>query len=169
VQDVFERQPNRPLHEATACVHGPGDVRAVRLRDDGRDQEGPVRLLPLHRLQGPCGNTYVREEELSRLFADVVRASRSGEVADWIAEALRESQDDKERFHRTSVLRLQQQYLAVQAKLDRAYEDRLAGRISDELWQRKSKSGSRNWRRSERDTALHESRQPRLRPRARRF
>lgn len=57
----------------------------------------------------------------------------------WIAEALRESQDDKERFHRAAVLRLQQQYIGVQAKIDRAYEDRLAGRVSDDLWQRKSK------------------------------
>jgi hypothetical protein len=29
-------------------------------------------------------------------------------------------------------MRLQQQYLAVQAKIDRAYEDRLAGRVSDD-------------------------------------
>jgi hypothetical protein len=38
------------------------------------------------------------------------------DVADWIAEELRDSQDDKERLHRTAVMRLQQQYLAVQAK-----------------------------------------------------
>lgn len=29
-----------------------------------------------------------------------------------------ESQDDKERFHRAALLRLQQQYVAVQAKID---------------------------------------------------
>ena len=69
---------------------------------------------------GRCGNTYVREEELSRQFADIVkRVQVPTDVADWIAEALRESQDDKERFHRTAVMTLQQQYLAVQAKLDR--------------------------------------------------
>jgi Recombinase zinc beta ribbon domain len=41
--------------------------------------------------RGRCGNTYVREEELSRLFEDVVRRVQiPGDVADWIAEALRE-------------------------------------------------------------------------------
>jgi len=32
------------------------------------------------------------------------------DVADWIAEALRDSQSDKERDHRTTVMQLQQQY-----------------------------------------------------------
>ena len=39
-------------------------------------------------------------------------------------------------------MQLQQQHLAVQAKLDRAYDDRLATRITDELWVRKSGSHS---------------------------
>jgi hypothetical protein len=66
-------------------------------------------------------------EELSPLLGEVVRRVQVPiDVADWIAEALRESQDDKERFHRTAVMQLQQQYLAVQSKLDRAYDDRFA-------------------------------------------
>jgi hypothetical protein len=56
--------------------------------------------------RGRCGNTYVREEELSRLFEDVVRRVQiSHDVAEWIAEALRESQSDKERFSRAAVMR----------------------------------------------------------------
>jgi len=55
-----------------------------------------------------------------------------------IAQALRESQADKERFHRTAMLRLQQRQMSVQANLDRAYDDRLAGTISAELWSRKA-------------------------------
>ena len=78
------------------------------------------------------------------------------DVADWIAEALRESQDDKERFHRTAVMQLQQQYLAVQAKLDRAYDDRLAGRITDELWLRKSADWETELGSIRRETARHE-------------
>jgi site-specific DNA recombinase len=55
--------------------------------------------------RGACGNTYVREEELSRLFAEVVkRVQVPVHAADLIAEALRDSQDDKERFHRTAVM-----------------------------------------------------------------
>jgi site-specific DNA recombinase len=51
--------------------------------------------------RGPCGNTYVREEELARQFEAVVRRIQIPlEVADWIADALRQSQRDKERFYR---------------------------------------------------------------------
>ncbi len=107
--------------------------------------------------RGTCGNSYVREEELSSLFADAVkRVQVPADVADWIAEALRESQDDKERFHRTAVLQFQQQYMAVQAKLDRAYEDRLAGSLGDELWARKSGEWETQLAAMRRETARHE-------------
>ncbi len=44
---------------------------------------------------------------LSRLFADVMkRVQVPIDGANWIAEALRESQGDKERFHRTAVMQL---------------------------------------------------------------
>jgi len=44
----------------------------------------------------------------------------------------------KEREYRAAVMRLQQRHLAIQVKLDRAYDDRLRGIISEELWLRKS-------------------------------
>jgi site-specific DNA recombinase len=107
--------------------------------------------------RGACGNTYIREEELSGLSAaSVKRVQVPSEVADWIAEALRESQDDKERFHRTSIMQLQQQYLAVRAKLDQAYEDRLGGRITNELWLRKSGDWETELGSIRRETARHE-------------
>ena len=36
------------------------------------------------------------------------------------------------------MLRLQQQQMLLRSKLDRAYDDRLSGVISDDLWTRKS-------------------------------
>jgi hypothetical protein len=52
--------------------------------------------------RGRCGNTYIREESLSKLFEDVVRRVQIPEgVAEDMAQALRDRQDDKERFHRT--------------------------------------------------------------------
>lgn len=107
--------------------------------------------------RGRCGNGYVREEELSRLFADVVkRVQVPADVADQIADALRQSQADKERFHRTALLTLQQQHVAIQSKVDRAYEDRLAGRISEELWLRKSAEWEAELALVRRDTARHD-------------
>ena len=53
-------------------------------------------------------------------------------------------------------MQLQQQYLAVQAKLDRAYDDRLAARITDELWVRKSGEWEAELASVRRETARHE-------------
>jgi site-specific DNA recombinase len=89
--------------------------------------------------RGPCGNTYIREEELGRLLGELVKAVRMPpELADTLARVLRESQADKETFVRSTTMRLQQEQLLLRSKLDRAYDDRLGGRISDELWTRKS-------------------------------
>jgi hypothetical protein len=61
------------------------------------------------------------------------------EIADWIAESLRESQADAERSRRLSVHELQQRQRALQKKLDRGgYEDYLESRISNAFWRRKS-------------------------------
>jgi hypothetical protein len=83
------------------------------------------------------------------------------DVADWIAAALHESQDDNECFHRTAVMQLQQRYAAVQAKLDKAYDDRLAGHITDDLWRRKSGEWEAELSSVGRETALQAG-QPRL-------
>jgi site-specific DNA recombinase len=89
--------------------------------------------------RGRCGNTYVREEDLALLFGELVKRVRiPAELADAVASALRDSQSDKERFVLTTTMRLQQQQLLLRAKLDRAYDDRLSGQISEELWTRKS-------------------------------
>jgi hypothetical protein len=44
----------------------------------------------------------------------VRRVQIPAEIADWIADARRASQGDKERFHRTALGQLQQRYLTVQ-------------------------------------------------------
>ena len=100
---------------------------------------------------------WIREEDLSGLFADVVqRIQVTAEVAEWIKAALRERQEVKERFHRTAVPRLQQQYMAVREKIDRPYEDRLTGRVSDDVWQRKSYEWEQELADIRRDISLHE-------------
>ena len=86
----------------------------------------------------------------------VKRIKIPADVADWIAQALKDSQSDKEQFHCHAIMRLQGHYTAVQERLDRAYEDRLAGRISVELWQRKSQEWERELETTRRDIAKHE-------------
>ncbi len=46
--------------------------------------------------------------------------------------------------------------MSVQSKLDRAYEDRLAGKITDELWTRKSAEWQRELDALRRETGQHE-------------
>ena len=53
-------------------------------------------------------------------------------------------------------MRLQQLQLLVRAKLDRAYDDRLSGRISDELWNAKSAELEDELQRVRAEMARHE-------------
>jgi DNA invertase Pin-like site-specific DNA recombinase len=88
---------------------------------------------------GPCGNEYIREERLADLLGGVVqRIQIPGDVADWIADHLRDSQTETEQARQRSVSQLAQRQRAVQAKLDRGYEDYLESRISESFWTRKS-------------------------------
>ncbi len=88
---------------------------------------------------GPCGNEYIREERLADLLGGVVqRIQIPGDVADWIADHLRDSQTETEQARQRSVSQLAQRLRAVQAKLDRGYEDYLESRISEGFWTRKS-------------------------------
>ena len=81
----------------------------------------------------------MREEELVRQFGEILKQVRiPHELARKLTTVLRESQADKEKFVRTSMLRLQQQQMLLRSKLDRVYEDRLSDGISDELWTTKS-------------------------------
>ena len=64
--------------EAAARVHGSADVCPVRLLDHGRDEEGQVHLLPLHRIQRrvrqylhPRGATRRAPRRDDRAYADL--------------------------------------------------------------------------------------------------
>ena len=90
--------------------------------------------------RGKCDNTYVREEKLAELLADVVKRIRIDEkTAEAIRTALLESEQDKVQFHTEAVKSLQKRYTHLQSLLDRAYEDKLAGKITEEFWERKSR------------------------------
>lgn len=56
--------------------------------------------------KGPCGNSYIREEDLGVLLGDLVKRVRiPTELADAVAKVLRESQFDKETFVRARTTR----------------------------------------------------------------
>jgi DNA invertase Pin-like site-specific DNA recombinase len=157
VQDVFERA-NRPKYTKHRYAFA-GLMTCALCGCTMTAERKKERYVYYHctGFKGACGNTYIREEELSARFGEVVRRIQiPDDVADGIADTLRTSQADKERFHRTAVMQLQQRYLSVQAKLDRAYDDRLAGHITDEMWTRKSQEWQRELEQIRRDTSRHE-------------
>jgi site-specific DNA recombinase len=107
--------------------------------------------------RGACGNTYVREEELIRQFGDVLKGIQiPSELAGKLRTVLRDSQADKEKFVRTSMLRLQQQQMLLRSKLDRVYEDRLSDAIPEELWNAKSTELQEELRRVRTQMERHE-------------
>ena len=65
------------------------------------------------------------------------RVQISKETAAWIAQALRESQAEKEEHHRESLHRLARRRDHLQDNLDRAYEHLLDGTITKRQWARK--------------------------------
>jgi hypothetical protein len=95
----------RAVLEAAAPLHGPADVREVRLFDHRRDEEGEVRLLPLHQLPWR-----VRQQRHTTGGSRCPTRGRdqanqiSSEIADDIVKVIRSSGQDAER-DRSNALR----------------------------------------------------------------
>jgi len=88
---------------------------------------------------GKCRNTYIRQESMDQLFAEVLgRVRVSPSTVEDIKTALLESQKDRISFQQQSEEALRKRQTRIQGLLDKAYEDKLTGTISPELWQRKS-------------------------------
>ncbi|PKK82271.1 MAG: recombinase family protein, partial [candidate division Zixibacteria bacterium HGW-Zixibacteria-1] len=89
--------------------------------------------------KGTCDNIWVREEDLIEMFASVVKQVRvQPNVIDDLKKALLESQQDRVKYHQESIASLRRKYDQTSKMLDRAYEDKLNGTISAEMWKRKS-------------------------------
>jgi len=147
VQDVFTAA-NRPRHTKRRHAFA-GLVTCARCgcAFTAETKKGQYIYYHCTGHRGPCGNTYVREEELAKQFGDILRQVRiPAELAGKLATVLRESQTDREKFARTSLLRLQQQQVLLRSKLDRVYEDRLGDKI-------RRNSGARNRRSCKRTAA----------------
>lgn len=88
---------------------------------------------------GGCDNTYIREEQLSSLLGDVIKPIQiTSEIAQELAAAFRATDQDAEQRRVGGLRQLEQRRTTVVTKLDRGYEDFVAGRISEEFWTRKS-------------------------------
>jgi site-specific DNA recombinase len=100
--------------------------------------------------KGACGNSYIREELLADLLGDTIAPIQiTPEMAAGIAEALRTSDADVEQRRTEAIRQLEQRRRAVTRKLDRGYDDFVAGHISEESWTRKSREWEADLRAAE--------------------
>jgi site-specific DNA recombinase len=88
--------------------------------------------------RGPCGLPRFREQDLAGMFADVLRnVSIPPAVAERIAKAM--ERDDAHSGVRIGQerARLSRELNALQSRMDKAYCDKLDGKIPEDFWQRK--------------------------------
>ncbi|NLI15773.1 MAG: hypothetical protein GX409_05745 [candidate division Zixibacteria bacterium] len=139
VQEVFD-QANHPLETKRGFPFA-GLIKCGKCGCSMTPEIKKGRYIYYHCTQhkGKCDNDYVRQEVLVNLFADVVkRIQIDDQMVEYIKVALLESQGDKIKFHEDSVNSLQKRYAHLRQLLDKAYEDKLTGQISEDFWQRKS-------------------------------
>lgn len=88
--------------------------------------------------RGGCDKPYIREEELDKLLVRVVRDARVDEdTALLIRDALREGHRQERQIRQMQIAEITRRLERVRQRLDRIYEDKLDGKIDEELWARK--------------------------------
>jgi len=89
--------------------------------------------------RGKCAEPYTREEAMQDQFATSLRALVIPPgVLNWLHEAVVDSDVNEQGAREREVKRLQDQHRRVENKLEAIYEDRLEGRITTELYDRKA-------------------------------
>ncbi len=105
---------------------------------------------------GNCHEKYVREEELVRQFGDALRAVQIDErVLAWLVAALKSSFTDEKVFHQQAITRLQTESARIQQRIDIMYEDRLDGRVTVEMFERKHHEYDERLKEIEREVQKH--------------
>lgn len=89
--------------------------------------------------KGKCNDPYVREEVIAEQFADALkRLQIKDEHLKWIVPILKSSHEEEIEFHHQRVKQLQGRYNTLIRRIDAVYEDKLDGKIPEELWFRKN-------------------------------
>ena len=141
-----------PIRNASTRLRRPTDLWPMRVRDHGRGQEKEVCLLPLHRAPRPV-RQHLHSGRRSRSAAGRGRSPGPDLTGDYRFDRRHASRQQAERgrFHREAVGRLGRRRDTLQRRLDRGYEDLLSGKITEQLWTRKSRESE-----SELDATLDE-------------
>jgi site-specific DNA recombinase len=88
--------------------------------------------------KGHCQEPYMREEKLVELFGHAVKQLQmTDEDLQWLMVALKEGHQEETAFHKERVASLQERYNRLTNRIEAIYEDKLDGKIPEELWFRK--------------------------------
>jgi len=91
---------------------------------------------------------YVREEEVDRQFKESLKLIQlDADVLKLVIKALKESAQDEKAFREDKVLALQLRHNVIQGRIEAMYTDKLNGKITYDLYERKSEA----WRREQID------------------
>ena len=101
--------------------------------------------------------TWIREADLDgEIRRALRRLSVDDETLGFVRTALHSSHADQRRHHAEALERLNRQYTAIQTRIETAYDDRLDGRITADLFERKSCEWRTEQARIRREVERHE-------------
>jgi len=139
VQDVLNRKPRARYPKRRHAFMGLLTCARCGCTMTAERKKNKYTYYRCTAFHGRCGNAYIREEQLAQLLGGVVNNIQLPErVANAIKARLHASQAELEQARSRSSARLLERQRALQAKIDRGYDDYVEGRISDALWARKS-------------------------------
>lgn len=80
------------------------------------------------------------EEQLAKFFQSL--EVKSQRLSEWIKKALKESHKDEIAYHSTSVGEISKQHDTIKARIDKLYDEKLDGKITEAFYQQKFKQYS---------------------------
>jgi DNA invertase Pin-like site-specific DNA recombinase len=89
--------------------------------------------------KGKCGNPYIREDRLAEKFGEEVvkKVSIDKQHADWLKEALIKRHKNRDSDKEKQIIALKKQHNRINNRLDRLYNDKLDGIITEDCWKQK--------------------------------
>ena len=99
-------------------------------------QKGRYIYYHCTKKHGDCGNSYVREEELTKQFAEIVKQIHiDNDILESVKKALLESHEDERMYHAQKVSALSVQKARLENRIHQIYIDKLDGKISSEKYE----------------------------------
>jgi site-specific DNA recombinase len=105
----------------------------------GDIKKGRYTYYRCTRYKQNCPEPYTREEVLATRFTEMVNAIHFGpDMLEWAAEMISHGHDNERTARADAIARLRREQQRLQDRMDRMYDDKLDGRIDNEIFDRKA-------------------------------